>query len=252
MEINSHEESGVSVKMEVLLNVDSIGSAGQSLQPLIFNNKHVPITSILQKVVQKCQLCNFKTHYIENLNQHKARVHKEFKFTCQACLHQFSSKYYMEEHIRTFHDNEKLICEHCSEAFTSTQSLNRHKRVKHEGVCRFTCPRCNQKFNDKAHFQGHMNSHMESKPFACQNCGKKFNYKNNMKRHELCCGTRDIHIDSRYRCEVCDTELKTAMSYKDHMVGKHGEDNKMCLCGKRFTWRSSFLRHIKKCKHNME
>lgn len=203
--------------------------------------------------VYNCQSCKFRTCFIDNLNQHRARVHKEIKFICHICSNQFSSKYYMEEHVRTIHGNQKVMCEICLEVFTCIQSLNRHKRVTHEGVSRFTCPRCNQKFNEKAHFYGHMNSHMKTQPFSCGKCGKSFNYKNNMRRHELCCGTKEGELgENRYQCKVCNTELKTSVSYKDHMVGKHGEDNKMCLCGKRFTWRSSFSRHIKKCRYNME
>ena len=48
--------------------------------------------------------------------------------------------------------------------------------MKHRGEYKFKCSICSKGFYQKAHFQGHLNSHRNVCPNWCPKCGKQFLY----------------------------------------------------------------------------
>ena len=56
-----------------------------------------------------------------------------------------------------------------------------------------------------------------------------------------------VTMDTQYLCNICGKQMKNHEGYTEHMQGKHGERNKICVCGKQFSWRSAYARHVRKC-----
>ena len=206
-----------------------------------------------ERKMHSCEECNYQSVSEGNLSRHRSSVHRHRLFQCQYCSKSFVSSYYLKQHVKSIHENEKLLCETCSKHFNTRQSLSRHKQIAHEGGNPlYTCSICDRRFSTKTHYEGHVNSHLEHRAFQCKTCGKSFLYNQNLRRHEKYCGlvseTGDQPDNQQYLCNLCGRQMKTAECYADHMKGKHGERNKLCACGKEFSWRSSYARHVKNCK----
>lgn len=57
----------------------------------------------------------------------------------------------------------------------------------------YDCPFCLRIFSSKHQFIGHVNSHMDVKPFRCELCEKSFAYATNLSRHRHTCkGIRSL------------------------------------------------------------
>ena len=66
--------------------------------------------------------------------------------------------------------------------------------MKHEGKFKFECTICKKGFYQKAHFTGHLNSHLDSQPHWVSKCGKQFLYQQDVGKHLDRCGieTKDF------------------------------------------------------------
>ena len=109
-----------------------------------------------------------------------------------------------------------------------------HKKAKHALTSRYTFQFCYKGFLSKSHFTGHMNSHLQSKPFTCRNdhCDKKFCYKNNLMQHlKICSGS------TKDQCNQCPLWLSSPFALRDQIKGAHSLQLIHCVCGKTFKWR---------------
>ena len=119
--------------------------------------------------LHKCNQCNFQTPSAGNLCRHKRNKHLNIVYTCETCNGRFKSMYMLKQHVRSLHRGEKLMCELCSKSFNFRSALSKHKRAVHDNRFRFQCRFCEKKFVDKGHYQGHINTHVNSKPFKVSN-----------------------------------------------------------------------------------
>ena len=210
----------------------------------IMNNDEEKIKN-KEKHKYKCKHCNYTTGSSGNISRHKRRIHDDKQVLCNQCSKPFKDPYEMRQHIRSKHENSKLLCEVCSAAFNTRQSLRRHRIMVHSANTPFVCKFCGQKFFEKRSYYGHINKHMAVKPYNCSVCNLEFGYKYSLERHLLTCTNKDA---DKYKCNICQKQLKSAASLKAHTKGMHGPKVNKCICGKAFSWNSAMLRHEKSCE----
>ena len=82
--------------------------------------------------------------------------HKDYK--CESCGKSYSDEQNLKKYIYTAHTNltktqslpvEKYKCEICKHNFSSKCNLKVHIENVHEGLKRFKCDKCAQKFTEK-------------------------------------------------------------------------------------------------------
>lgn len=84
--------------------------------------------------------------------------------------------------------NKHWLCSYgCGTSFTTKTGMREHEKIKHEGTYRYTCEQCGKGFMIKNHYEGHMNAHMNYKPFQCQQCHKSFSHKRSIIKHTSMC-----------------------------------------------------------------
>ncbi len=74
-------------------------------------------------------------------------------------------------------------CNLCNKSFSSTFNLRRHQQY-HTGQFSFYCETCRRGFNERRHYNLHMNKH-EGRSFPCQFCTKRYSSEQNMRDHML-------------------------------------------------------------------
>ncbi|KAK3082834.1 hypothetical protein FSP39_006627 [Pinctada imbricata] len=73
--------------------------------------------------------------------------------------------------------------------------------------------------------------------FGCNSCKKRFASRRELENHPC-----------KLYCEICKINFKCKASAREHMLGKHGGENRYsCPCGLRFKWRSSLGCHQRNC-----
>ena len=138
------------------------------------------------------------------------------------------------------------MCEVCSKEFDYVQTLAKHRQVVHQNKFRYQCNVCGRMFFDKGHYDGHINTHTNTKPFECKTCGKSYTFESSLRRHVQSC----LAEPDKFKCNLCEKAFASKVGLQDHTKGMHGtkDMNKVCLCGKEFSWRSSFARHQSTCR----
>lgn len=142
------------------------------------------------------------------------------------------------------------ICLNCNMEFNSGDvSYYSHFVEKIECVCaRITLL---TKFRDKKRVT----------KYACEYCDFLTSRLNDIKRHIK----TDKHLDKLlgdkkstfYACEKCDYVASRSYNLKRHIVTKHKFEPQVskkmrCLCGKKYSYKQSYLRHIKECSEYNE
>ena len=200
------------------------------------------------KKIRCCSKCDYKTTDTGNFSRHQ-KVHQDsrIKHECDTCGKSYSALYDLKEHVKTVHGNDKLLCESCPFSCRSRKTLFRHRSMEHSANAKsYTCLYCNKIFLEKEHYHGHINGHTGMRPYDCPTCKKTFKFKHHLTRHMLVCSG---NYGEKFKCDICNVCLKSSSSLKDHKDGKHGQNIKVCPCGKMFSWRVSFIRHSKVCKY---
>ena len=83
---------------------------------------------------------------------------------------------------------------------------------------KFSCPKCGKTFKEKYHFFGHMNSHLNVRPYTCKKCGKGFSYSNNLSRHKRTCGAAEVG----HKCDICQQSFGSVNALQMHLLQSHG------------------------------
>ena len=120
-----------------------------------------------QPTVHKCTVCNFVTKWKSSMIRHK-RIHGNNLFSCNVCENKFQTNSDLQNHKKIKHQ-EGLLCTHCSKKFLSRQGLHQHLRNV-QGKFKFSCNICDKTFDNKNHFESHMNKHRNYRPHKCQKC----------------------------------------------------------------------------------
>ncbi|XP_045123490.1 zinc finger protein 888-like isoform X2 [Portunus trituberculatus] len=87
----------------------------------------------LQKIITKCDKCDFSAKTQRALRIHQGLVHrlKPNLFTCKKCKKTFSTRVTYKNHVAT-HRKRSIICPLCSNKFTSEDELQTHTVSVHE------------------------------------------------------------------------------------------------------------------------
>lgn len=192
-----------------------------------------------------CTICKYRTKSGGNLFRHRKAIHENSYGSCDMCSKRFKDIYDLRQHSRSVHMNIKMLCEICAKGFNNRHTLQRHKLMNHFDKPRYVCRICGKKFYEKSSYHGHINKHVNARPFGCTICNNFFGYKFCLVRHSLTCSNQNV---DKYKCTICDKQLKSQACLKEHTKGVHGPKNKVCLCGKAFSWEHSYSRHKKTCK----
>ena len=92
-----------------------------------------------------------------------------------------------------------LLCEFCDKSFLSSSGLTKHKkRVHFTKRLPYECGICGKGFNQKEHFQGHMNMHNNIKAYKCEKCNREFVYRTSLDQHrrESVCSKTNAAVSS--------------------------------------------------------
>lgn len=71
------------------------------------------------------------------MNSHKKHVHEGFKFPCDSCDKQFSSRRNLTAHIEGYHNKNKdsnIYCDPCDKFYATPASFQQHVESVHEGT----------------------------------------------------------------------------------------------------------------------
>ena len=72
---------------------------------------------------------------------------------------------------------------------------------------------------------------VEQKYHQCEHCGKKFKLPKNLTDH-IECTHSEKGPDPKYKCNICNKQLKQDNSYRKHMANAHGIGEKCEVCNK--------------------
>ncbi|XP_060565298.1 zinc finger protein 239-like [Ruditapes philippinarum] len=206
----------------------------------------------------KCEQCSYRTNVSSNLNRHLREIHSGERHKCSKCCKTFKGKYNAKMHELYGHSTG-FQCEQCDKTFSSLSGLRNHIKIVHKKLSLYECEHCDMKFFYRSHYFGHLNKHLNVKPFSCETCHKAFRYKITCQLHEKICfrdkydaihnlnGCLKDEEKSKLLCDKCGIEMSSKSSLKTHHYYAHGSDiTTICsLCGKSFKGQYSLQRHIR-------
>lgn len=199
-----------------------------------------------------CEQCPFTSKQTCNLIRHINIKHKKQVYRCGICNDKtYNNVFNLKEHIKCVHENRKITCEICGKQCNARTTLYRHLRKDHgsKRIRKHHCKICDLYFTEGGHFDGHMNMHTGKKPHMCDICGNVFRYVSSLTKHrETCPGIKKPRPPpEKIICDTCGAEFTRRSTLRDHIQGKHGQREKVCVCGKTFRWRNSYSRHMQTC-----
>ena len=90
---------------------------------------------------------------------------------------------------------KKIIALATEESKSSFMNMVGASQMEFSGTNKsFPCHICGKIFPVKHQFIGHLNTHMNRKPFCCEFCEKSFAYSTNLSRHRKTCENNPQNI----------------------------------------------------------
>lgn len=201
-----------------------------------------------QEAILKCDICHYVAKTKKNLSNHKDKKHGEKKIVCVVCNMRFTYNCELRRHMFVHSENKRFTCEHCDMQFRSRSGLLEHKISKHNFPAKYVCDinDCKRPFISKERFQDHVNRHLGLKQYMCLCCKKEFPTKRNLDSHNLRCNPKK-NKEKKFQCTICQMKFIAKTDLKQHKQ-KHLPGNISCKhCGKTFTWKNNYFRHVKTC-----
>ncbi|XP_053396943.1 zinc finger protein 37-like [Mercenaria mercenaria] len=222
------------------------------------NNQEIELLAKDAKKGWKCDKCSYRTNVRSNLNRHAREIHSGIRHRCSKCNKTFKGKHDAKMHELYGH-NSGLQCKECDKTFSSMSGLRNHVKIIHKNSTLYKCEHCDMKFYYKSHYLGHVNKHLDVKPYSCKTCQKPFRYKVACHLHEKTCCSENYYITHnpdgslkeavkcKFLCDICGLELTSKSSLKMHHYYTHSDDTTtVCsLCGKSFKGTYSLQRHMR-------
>ena len=92
---------------------------------------HVKAKHEDEGVLYTCDVCDHKTQYKSNMEQHKEYKHRTKSIHCSNCDYKTSTKRALTRHVQNMHTAKTFECEKCSFSAGSHPQLNNHRRKAH-------------------------------------------------------------------------------------------------------------------------
>ena len=231
-------------------------------------------------VLYSCDVCDHKTQYKSNMEQHKEYKHRTKSIHCSNCDYKTSTKRALTRHVQNMHTAKIFECEKCSFRAGSHPQLNNHRRKAHTQAqesfvqekieflvkcliesCKnrisnsceeashsiITCNICGERFESKRAYKIHNSvTHMSDnvKQFECEQCEKRFSRLETLKLHSL-----GQHMEKTFSCNSCDFKTFTNRKLLGHMKIKHNEGNMeifLCnACEFKCLYNGELIRHVR-------
>lgn len=128
------------------------------------------------------------------------------------------------------------ICLECNELFDDIDNLKMHNLTNH---FLFTCEKCLETFETETE----QTEHDESvKTYHCDDCNDYYCTEISLKKHK-------VNVHSTHICKVCGKSIKGLQKLKHHEK-KHSVKSTCEKCGKSYSTKSSYLKHVQLCLEN--
>ena len=199
-----------------------------------------------------CQECEISFLKPAELRRHLATKHQTVKpFQCPLCTYKGKTKTYLKQHMSTHKPKDACKCKFCPFSCRHQSGMIRHvftfhkekpgddgsKTKKHE------CIVCSEKFPTKDLEIKHRSVHV-GQPHKCNvpKCSAVFAEYFYLKRHK-----EVIHPNpDRLECPICSYVAVDLEELEEHDVIVHNKIHKCRFCGKSFSKKQSYRKHVEK------
>lgn len=192
----------------------SIGPAKKAVQNKPIVETVIPLTTVKDRWLFKCNLCGLGFSKKPNLLRHHANKHTDsLPFECYMCREAFQFRYLLIEHFRIHPISESALQE-----FAAAKEAERLERKKEKKIHK--CKVCSRSYTSKSELRRHHErAHSDKRPHSCQACGESYKYKYQLNAHLL------THAGKLHECSLCHKMLMTKSDLDKHMKN-HSLDSK--------------------------
>ena len=186
-----------------------------------------------------CTLCDWTFVNWYNLNTHVRTHRHDGEYTCLLCDKRFKFLNSAVRHVHAHNDAQLFTCDVCIRKFRHASQLKEHRNDHFNGE-QFTCNSCQEKRTSASPDVEDETSLCDEVPLGCDFCDKKFADNDKLEVHRRSHGEEAV-----YMCIVCTESFLNHSELKAH-IRTHREETNVCrLCGKEFTRRNNFYRHMR-------
>ncbi|XP_037805814.1 zinc finger protein 845-like [Lucilia sericata] len=196
----------------------------------------------------KCNQCNFKFMWQENLENHIKLIHTSNN-VAKTIVGQ-SESVTNNDLQSTSHDNKSFQCDQCEMVFARNSDLQEHLQL-HSAEHPYKCTFCKESFKHREVLIIHIRSHAVQRRYQCEfeDCTEEFPSSLDLELHTQI-HTRDKPTPSangKWKCPYCGIFLASNGGLTIHVRLHTGERPYKCdFCEKGFTRRSDLTEHIRK------
>ncbi|XP_043273986.1 zinc finger protein 184-like isoform X2 [Venturia canescens] len=204
----------------------------------------------------RCKVCLQTFGSSIAFRKHVAWTHKKKvciqeggAYICAVCDYRTLKKSLFAAHLERKHETwtrkrqSKVYfpCETCGFICRSKHSLQSHFIRKHTDRYEHDCQFCSKKFKVKGDLTNHIRFHHKEKPINCDVCGKLCQNTGSLYVHR-----KWAHYKPKYECHICKRRMVTQENLDQHLITQHEQREKIVCaeCGKTFTKKDSFKRHM--------
>ena len=204
----------------------------------------------------KCKVCSEMFSSAISFRKHVAWTHKkkvciqeDGAYICAVCDYRTLKKSLFAAHLERKHEtwsrkrpsNMLFPCAACGFVCRSKHSLQSHFIRKHTDRYEHQCKFCPKKFKVKGDLTNHVRFHHKEKPINCDVCGKLCQNSGSLYVHQ-----KWAHYKPKYECHICKRRMVTQENLDQHLLTQHEKREKIVCaeCGKTFTKKDSFKRHM--------